>query len=224
MGITMGASKLPEKLTSPLNDKIATMCINLTSWGVWIPKTVTELTDRVLRVTPRFLELNDCNLQENGGYTLNCHEGDDLYSQKYNCPAGHYANESPRGLSARELSELSPFVVRHQFANHLVLLDYLGEPCFKSGVQRELRIIIINSNICKQQMWCHVQAYAPEGVKFPGGQAFDLQLNTLYGDKSEAVFMIDASEFNGSKLEIVFDISMIGRHTSTPVKAALLRE
>ena len=71
MGILAGASGLPEKWTAPLDDKIATMCINFTSWGgIWIPKTVRELTDRVLRITPSFLGLEHCDLFAEGGYTL----------------------------------------------------------------------------------------------------------------------------------------------------------
>ena len=37
LGILCGASQIPEKWTKPLNDKIATLCIDKTSRGVWVP-------------------------------------------------------------------------------------------------------------------------------------------------------------------------------------------
>jgi hypothetical protein len=55
MGIIAGASKLPEKWVKPVDDKIVTLCIDKTSRGVWVPETVTQLTDRVIRAAPLFL-------------------------------------------------------------------------------------------------------------------------------------------------------------------------
>jgi ADP-ribosylglycohydrolase len=222
MGIVAGASNLPEKWTKPLDDKIATLCINLTSWGgIWVPKTVTELTDRVLRVTPRFLDVNDCDIL-NEGYTVNCREGDGLYCPSYNCPPGLMADEWPRILPVRELVALPPTVVRYPFAYHTVMVDYGGEPFFSCENPVALKITVINNNVGLQQMWCRVKAYCPEGVRCPD-DAFHLPLNSLYGDKGEAAFVFDVGEYKGSKLEILFDVSFEGRHTSTPVKAMLLR-
>jgi len=222
MGIVSGASKLPEKWTAPLNDKIATMCINRTSGGIFVPDTVTQLTDRVLRVTPAFLGADMCDLFAEGGYTIDCLDAD-----KLNCPVDdflprHLANEWPRGITLKELIALDPHVVRHVSPTHTVLVDY-GDDIYFDDEPRQIKISVINSDIMKQQMWCTVKAYVPENVYLTRGDQFKLQLNTLYGDKGETVLEIDASDYSGAEIEILIDVSLVGRHTSTPVKALLLR-
>ena len=62
LGIILGDERLPERWKSPLNDKIATMCIDKTSAGIWVPDTASELTDRVIRVMPAFLGLKYCDI------------------------------------------------------------------------------------------------------------------------------------------------------------------
>jgi len=225
MGIISGAAALPEKWTKPLDDKIATLSINLTTWtGVWVPKTVTELTDRVLRATPRFLDVYSIDILNEGGYTINCHEGDRLYNPVYNSPVGHAADEIPRDLTIRELVDLSPYTVRHHFTTHQVMIGYGEDNHFNSRELKKIKVTIMNSNVMKQQMWCKLRIYAPDGVYLPSGAGFSLPLGTFFGEKSEAVIEIDASDFCGERLELIIDISFEGRHTSTPVKAVLLRD
>ncbi|MCL2462876.1 MAG: ADP-ribosylglycohydrolase family protein, partial [Defluviitaleaceae bacterium] len=223
LGIISGAKALPEKWTAPLDDQISTMCINLTSWGgIWVPKTVTELTDRVLRVTPLFLGIYDCDLL--GGYVINCREGGELY-----CPNDDFlphlaAGERPAGLSVRELTALSPFVARHSFTTHEVIVDYGEDNYFSSDETREFKVTVINNNIMLQQMWCNMKLYLPQGARAAGGAEFNMQLNTNYGERAEAVFKVDTSEFTGGRLEVLVDISLVGRHTDTPVRAVFLRK
>jgi len=220
MGIILGASRLPEKWTAPVENKIVTLCIDKTS-GFKVPETVTELTDRVLRATPLFLGAEICDLFAEGGYTIDCLE--DLYCQEDNYMPNHAYSPYPRGLSPRELVNLSPNVVRYTFPTHWVMLDYGDNIYFRSEENRKIKITIINNNIMCQQMWCSIRIYTPENVYTIGGSEFSLQLNTLNGQKGETVFEIDISDFTDGKLELLFDISFAGRHTSTQAKAILLR-
>ena len=79
LGIISGASGLPEKWTATLDDKIATLCIDKTSRGIWVPETVTELTERVMKAVPGFLGQDICDIFAEGGMTIECKEGDALY-------------------------------------------------------------------------------------------------------------------------------------------------
>jgi len=222
MGIIDGASKLPEKWITPLDDKIATLCINRTAvGGVWIPQTVTELTDRVLRVMPLFMGIADCDILN--GYTINCNKGDDLYCPEDDYLPHHNADIFPRGLSIRELATLSPYVVRYAFPTHTVLIDYGEDIYFDSNKIRKYKVTVINNNIMFQQMWCVVKQYLPSGARVTNGTEFPLQLNTLYADRATAEFEVDVSEFMGGRLEIIIDVAFEGRHTDTPVKVVLLR-
>jgi ADP-ribosylglycohydrolase len=226
LGIIMGAEKLPEEWTAPLGGVIATLCINHTSWGgIWIPKNVAELTDRVLRVTPRFLDLDHCDLLAEGGYALRCLEGDALYCAQVNAPARHNTGELPRELPVRELVALSPNVVRYAFPTHVVLIDYGDGITFDAHETRKLKITVINNRFMYQQMWCTVKAHCPqEGVYAVGGNAYRLPLGTLHAERGEAVFEINASAFTGERVEILFEILFEGRHTHSSVRAVLLRK
>jgi len=222
LGIISGASRLPEKWTKPINDKIVTLCINKTAWGgVWVPDTVTELTDRVLRVTPSFLGLNDCDILSGNGYVINCLEIQDLF-----CPQDDYLPRhaaGPHEITVNGLINLPPAVVRYSYVTHQVLIDYGEDICFDSGEPRRLKVIIMNNDAMRHQMWCKVKLWVPQNVRLIGGEEYSLQLNNLFGDRGEAVFLMDASAFTGDRLECIVDISFAGRHTSTVIKAILLR-
>jgi len=118
---------------------------------------------------------------------------------------------------------LSPNIVRYDFPTHLVLVDYGDNIYFNSEETRKIKITIYNNGLMNQQMWCTVKVYAPEDAYIIGGLEVRLQLNTLYGQKGEAVFEIDTTEVKTGALELLFDISFAGRHTNSSVKALLLR-
>ncbi|MBQ0105776.1 MAG: ADP-ribosylglycohydrolase family protein, partial [Armatimonadetes bacterium] len=50
-GIIMGAKNLPEKWVAPIGHNIKTMCCNLAHGAEYVPETVEELTERVIRQT-----------------------------------------------------------------------------------------------------------------------------------------------------------------------------
>jgi len=95
---------------------------------------------------------------------------------------------------------------------------------FDSDNPRRIKITVINNGIMKQQMWCRVRIYGPDEVRFKGGREFKMQLGYLNAEKAEAIFEIDASEYDGGELELLFDVSLLGRHTSSPVKVVLVRK
>lgn len=223
LGILCGASGIPPRWAEPLNDKISTMCINRTSNGVWVPQTTSELADRVLRVTPLFLGPQSCDLFSAGGYTIDCAEGEGLY-----CPQEDYLPHLPTGVCPRQLSvadlvRLPPHVVRHDFTNCSVMIDYGGEPFFAQDTPYALKVIVANNDYGRQQMWCKLRACVPEGVRVISGTERYLQLNTTHGDQGEAVFQIDASDYAKGRMDVVIDIHFEGRHSYACAKAVLYR-
>ncbi len=223
MGIIAGGNALPEKWTAPLNDRVETLCIDKTS-QVWIPKTTTEMTDKLVQVTPTFLGTKLCDVMQGTGYTVECLEGEDLYCEvedyrKHLC-TGIY----PRDIPFKDLMQLSPYTVKHVFPMYKVWIEY-GEqgPFFEADKPKRVTIKVLNSDIFWQQHWCKLKLYLPEGVEVLGGNEFDLPLNDNFGEIAVADFDLDTSAFKGGRLEAVVDVSLIGRHTATPVKLTLLR-
>ena len=68
-----------------------------------------------------------------------------------------------------------------------------------------------------------VTLYTPQDVEVVGARSYLLPLNNLWQYKAEAVFEVDADYFTGSKLELLVDISLEGRHSTGTMKAVLMR-
>lgn len=224
LGIIMGANVLPKKWTSPLDDKIATMCIDRTWQGIWVPSTVTELTDRIVRVTPSFLGVEKCDLLALGGYTIDCMEGDALY-----CPdAGDYIqringsgkNHHP---AAAVLSALSSNVIRKDYPAFSVSVDLEGEPFFDLGKTRNFKVKVTNAFEMREQQWVRISLYVPRGVSVLSNDQVMIPLNNLWGASGDVEFLIDAGEYIGSRLEIIVDVQLEGRHSYGCTKVVLMR-
>lgn len=225
MGIILGNSKLPEKWSKPLDDKIATLCIDRTSRGIWVPNTVTELTERVLRATPSFLGQELCDIFAEGGMTIDCLENRELYCNK-TTDYLYRINGSGKSLEmpVHDLCSLSPFIVRTDFPAFSVRIDYVDSVHFSYGETRKIKVKVINSSTMRQQQWAKITVYMPTGVEVLGAKAVLLPLNNLYGASADTSFEFNADHFEGFKLEFIIDVSLEGRHSSGATKVTLMRK
>lgn len=225
MGIVLGAKGLPPKWTDPVNDKIATMCIDKTSHGIWVPETVTELTDRVIRDLPLFLEQEFVDILDPSGLAIYCREGDKLYDDDNTKYLLHInGNGLSEELPVKDLCALSPFTVRYHYPAFSVLLDYEGSVGFHTGEVRKLKVRVRNSHLMHQQQWVKITMFLPDGAKAVGGTSVELPLNYNYGCEAECEFGIDVDEFKEGRLEGIIDVSLIGRHSSGAMKFTLVRD
>ena len=223
LGIIQGDSGLPEKWKSPLNDRIETLCIDKTSRGVWVPKTATELTERVMRAMPAFLGQENCDIFAEGGMTVTCKTGDDLYcSRSDEYLPGINSHHHDDLLPVSELCRLSPYVVRYECPAFRFLIDYDGSVFYKRGEARKVKVSITNAFQMRQQQWVRIRALMPDGVVLLGGGSVLLPLNNLSGSFAETEFeFVPESSLTG-KLEFLIEISLEGRHSSAAVKVVLM--
>lgn len=225
MGIILGNSGLPEKWTKPLNDKIATLCIDKTSGGVWVPDTVTQLTERVMRDMPAFLGQNLCDIFAPGGMEITCREPDQLscantedYLDRLN---GVYnASELP----VRDLCALSPYTIRYDYPAFTVYIDYLDSIYIEHGKEKSIKVKVVNSFSMHQQQWARITAYLPTGAELRSAGSVSLPLNNLYGAAAEAEFTFSADNYAGSRLELIIDVSLEGRHSFGAAKVLLMKK
>lgn len=225
MGIILGSSGLPEKWTKPLDDKIATMCIDRTTAGVWIPKTTIELADRVLRVVPEFLGIHLCDVFAVGGMTIDCCEREELYCDKEpEQIQGINGIGKNKDIPVHELCTMSPYIVRYEFPAFRVMVDYKGSVFYRKGQKRNIRITVVNTNTMNQQQWVKITTYLPEGVSINGSGSRELPLNNTVGASASVELEILTEAYTGSRLEFLVDVSLVGRHSSGPVKITLLCE
>ena len=225
LGIIMGAKQLPEKWTAPLDDKIATLCIDKTSRGVWVPETVTELTERVMRAVPGFLGQELCDIFAEGGMSISCKEGEALLCRKTSDYIPFInGNGKDEALPVHDLCALSPYVLRYSFPAFNVMVDYEASVFFKGGQERKIKVTVNNSHTMRQQQWAKITVYMPDGVTLVNGNSYTLPLNNLYGSKAEAEIAFLPETFAGGRLEFIVEVSLEGRHSSGAVKVTLLRE
>ena len=222
LGIIYGASGLPEKWTKPLDDKIVTMCIDKTSHGIWVPDTATELAERILRVVPGFLGQDLCDAFAEGGMTIECLEKEALLCNKTTdyLPLIN-GNGKSEELPIRDLCALSSYVARYQFPAFSVMVDYEDSVFFTPGENRKFKVKVVNSNTMREQQWVKIKLYLPEGVTAVGASTAELPLNNLYLSCAEKEFEINTEGFSDSRLELIVDVSLTGRHSNGPVKVVL---
>lgn len=225
LGILYGNSRLPEKWTKPLNDKIVTMCIDKTSHGIWVPDTATELAERILRDVPSFLGQDICDVFAPGGMEIQCLEGKQLFcSQTCDYLPRINGNGKSEELPIRDLCELSAYTVRYQFPAFSVMVDYGDSVFFKRGENRKIKVKVFNSNTMREQQWVKLKLYLPEGIETVGAASAELPLNNLYLACAEKEFEINTEAFTESRLEMIIDVSLTGRHSSGPVKVVLFAD
>lgn len=221
-GIINGEKKIPTKWRDPLDDKIATMCIKNTSVGIWIPKTSTELTERILRVTPAFLGQEICDIFAKNGMTIECKEGNDLYSahpSDYMYRINSFVLDGD--ISSSQYSVLSPYEVKYEFPAMRIIIDLNDSVFIKKGDVKSIRVKVYNAFYLNEQQWIKINAYTNSNVNFLSGKGATLPLNNLSQTFAEKEFVIDTSEISDSEIEIIFDCSIVGRHSSGIVKVKL---
>jgi hypothetical protein len=123
-----------------------------------------------------------------------------------------------------ELIALSPYIARHNFPAFSIMVDYNNSVFFNSVDDRTVKITVINSRTMRQQQWAKITLYAPYGINTLSGESVELPLNNLHGSKARTEFIFNAAAYKGSKLELIVDVSLEGRHSAGQVKVVLMQE
>lgn len=225
LGIIHGYSGIPEKWIKPIGDTISTMCIAKMHGGVVIPRTVTELTDRVLRLTPFFLGAELCDILAGPeGYTIKVPSADKLFCVKGDTHVKGVGNGGkPTRLSLPELLKQSPFIVDYRFPLFDAQVDYMGLPYLSPGETKKLKLTLSDNaelGHCSNQ-WLQVKWHTPDGVRVLPN-ASNGPLKPQYREQTVFEFEITADSPVDSKLELILSISANGRHSCGLIKIMYL--
>ena len=102
------------------------------------------------------------------------------------------------------------------------MVDFGGSIGFKKCEPREIKVTVINSGSTNLQLWARLSLYTPPSVAVLSERCVTLPLNLVWGAKAEASFVVDASNFDGARLEMMLDVSLEGRHSYGGVKLVLM--
>jgi ADP-ribosylglycohydrolase len=207
-GIINGYSGLPQKWIKPIGNKIKTLSINEGDHDCKIPKTIEELTDRILKLTPVFLGTGLCRFSEdNPAYTIIMKEPEKL------------GNTSVRkGLSVEtdfsDIVKRQPFSTRHTCPVAELVLDYIEPPYIKP--LQEKRFILRFENLMRSQQWLKITAYAPEGFVVSPSPNLCVSLEQNHGNdgvREIEIRILTPEVLYAPKYEVLLDITFNGRHT-----------
>ena len=213
LGITGGIQSIPKEWREPIGDEINTICINTLDGGLSIPKTVTELTERTLRLTPLFLGSSLCDVLAEGGYTIDVRSGDDLYHREQE--RNFWIKES----FAQKLAQ-SPNCVHYDFIIFNTLLDYLGDPVIRPGTPRKFKLVLGN-NICQQQ-WLKFKWHLPDGWTVSPSAQGAAYLDLSHMGKTVLEYELTAETLDQSHYDLFLEISSQGHPTRGIIPIVLL--
>jgi len=226
LGIINGRQAIPQKWVEPIGDYISTCCINRLEGGVQIPNTVTELTNRVLNLTPKFLKKGMCDFADwTNGYSIEVKEGKDLFcagDQLYIEGISYYV-VLEKGVS--EFYRWGHHGVNYKFPAFEATLDYIDHPYIALNQPKKMRLNIKDSNKKlgdHNQKWVTVKWYTPEGVKVSPNTECCAFIQTLYKSEVNIDFEVLCEKSQGGKVELIIDISVNGRHSNGQIKVVLI--
>ena len=225
LGILLGEEAIPAKWKDPLNDKISTCCIKNTSTGLWIPDTATELTERIIRNIPLILNQEYCDILGSEGFTVICNENEELFcegSDDY-MPRINSFCKNP-GLTVRETTGLSPYVIRKKYPTFFLMTDLNGSIHFRPGEKRTITVTVYNDFYWNEQHWVDITAYSNDDISILSNREVKLPLNNLSGTFAKADISFIVNNCDHGSIDIMIGADIIGRHSQGALKITLYQE
>ena len=219
IGIIKGNDALPEKWMAPLGGVINTCCIELNG-GIDIPKTTSEVTERIMRLMPSFLSGKQLSITDNG-YLL-------TPAAEMACPPeavytpGVLGHNKDCTLPVRTVMGLSPYAQRYEFFNTGVILDYGKPPFVKQGETFTLTLTLYD--LMKGTLRGHfanIRIYADDGITLPSGNYISAPLQSTYTTKTHVSVPFTVERITAPVMSVILDIGVVGRPTSAQVKVTL---
>jgi ADP-ribosylglycohydrolase len=223
LGIINGINGIPAKWREPIGEGIQTAFINLSvEDGLRVPKTISELTERIQRVTPLFLGSEYCDLLgEKDGYTIRAFEGEDLFDRII-YKKGHYTENINVGEKFTDLLKRSPFVVSYRYHLFNILLDYCDEPYIAENVAKKFVLSIENNYSLPQ--WINISWHLPETWTISPGRNQSVYLeHDFLAHSAELAFLITADKLTADSYDLFVAIGANGRHTKAIIPIRLIR-
>lgn len=206
LGIINGESNIPSKWKEPIGNRIVTRFINSSDAGCTAPKTIEELTDRIIRTIPEFLGQQYCTVCEDSGLQILCDEAK-LFKQNTNYN-NFYTVDFISEVEQRK------FATHHSSPLLELWVDYGEPPYIQAG--KSYNITVRMKNNIRQHQWLKFRCITePDQLILPN-RDFSFCLENDHGcvGKGEFSFKVVAPEkLQGERYEIILDITSKGHPT-----------
>lgn len=204
LGIIMGEDKLPDYWKKTCSESIVTCTLRF-DCDLHLPKDVTELTKRILRLSPEFLgDYCDFNSE---GYVVKAIDG---FLSSESTVAGI---DTPREENIMELISEQPNTVRKHFPIFTVLIrfdDSLAK--IQSDIQKEIKVTFKNLLLDPQYLSVRLIDF-PENWELIDGAERYVGVEHFHGNNNEnsVKFLFTPKEVKKGKYTIIMEISSGGR-------------
>ena len=226
MGIILGYDALPKKWIEPLGNEIVTYCLSSRDDSNY-PKTIEELSERILRLTPRFFDCAVDVLTKDEGYSVKVLSDPELLCvwairQKGNPNLRKYPLELAADFSSCLERVGKEPGVRYQQPLFDVTVRYPDGIVAKEGIP--IRVSVEFWNKIYEQQQLELKWYLPENVIAEGGRYASVFLDQIHGGYNEGVkeFIFTVEKNVGCKVESVLEISSLGRYGRSYVPVVLI--
>ncbi len=214
MGIILGASEIPEKWRKGCSNEIATWTLRIDN-GLKLPKTVEELTQRVVRQTPAILK-DTCLLDyEKGTYEI--HSSNFL---EYNVKSFPHRG----AIDVKTLLNEQGKTARWSFEMLTVLVEYDETLAAVSAHQtKKFKLTFLNQLYTPQYLTVKIYNL-PEDWSVNRGKEFCVGLEHWHGigNRNGLELEITAGEMTKGSYPFVLEISSNGRMTKYYVPITLI--
>jgi len=207
LGIIRGAENIPENWKKPIGSSIKTCCLNgdlFTSF----PGSVDELTERIIKLAPRFMDLPDVKFSGmDKPYVLRMKTGEDLYNRNI---GNSYLNVEPSYYDYYFNNK--PFSIKYETPLYYVWFDYKSEPFIRKDESKPVRLNF-HSRL-EFPLWINIKWTLPEDWQISTATESSLMLPHHFGTgKANVEFTLTHGGEMKSKYNLYADISVEGRHT-----------
>ena len=172
LGILLGADGIPDKWKTPIGEEIKTICVNTFPNDIKVPKNMTELVTRTLKLVPSFLASHVDLLDDNAFVTAN--EGDGL-----RCPVQRVMDDGS-GWDDRYFRDhiVEGFVFRGQSPLANVCIKASDGIDMVAGGTVKLDLYIENA-FCYSGVpyYADIRWLLPEGMSIEGGNMYTAFVN-----------------------------------------------
>lgn len=204
-GIMYGEKALPADWKEYIGDNIITVAVERGSIGYFLPKTCSELTDRIIALLPSMIKANNLNVDVNAQqdeYIVNDTTGFKNY---------------PTQLLSR-----SPYSIVSEFIYAKVLVDYGKAPVIKPN--EEFTLTLTFSNLMPDPKHLHIKWHLPEGFAVRGPK--DIYLYHQSCNRRDTETTYEYTIIAGDKVDTlnraILEVSAIGRPTVGLVSVVFL--
>jgi hypothetical protein len=217
LGIIHGIDAIPQKWREPIGNKIITISLNHGDPWRPFPRTIDDLTERVIRLAPRFLDDWFVDTINGEGYSLLLNEGDDLTkSNRQMTPT--YARTFDQDVLSRQ-----PFSPRYESPLFTAWLEYGSEPMLKP--EQPVHLTLHLENAFRRPQWLTLKWHVPAGWQVSPSVQSTLMLTHHIGGLlgiGKAEFVITPGELTEARHDLLLDITSQGHHTHLVIPVTLL--